>query len=76
MLVCNAVFVYPVQTLTELLSIVKCLPRKSVRGYDKIPLKVIKNVIYAIRDPLLKVINKSFCNGIFSDALKKFIPLF
>lgn len=75
--VCNAMFIYPV-SLSELLSTVKSLPSKLSSGYDKIPLKIIKNVIYSVADPLLKIINKSFCNGVFPDALKiaKIIPLF
>ena len=75
--VITSMFIHSV-AFTELLSTLKSLPSKCASGYDKIPLKVIKNVIYVIADPLLKVINESYSKGIFPDALKiaKIIPLF
>ena len=48
------------------------------KGWDDIPMSVVKKVIEYIKSPLLHIFNKSFLTGIFPSSLKiaKMIPIY
>jgi hypothetical protein len=54
----------------EVREIIKSLKNKSSRGYDEIPLKILKTSAPCIISPLTYICNASLAQGIFPDRLK------
>ena len=73
----NSISLYPVDAW-EIVSIVDNLQNKCSRGYDNIPVNIMKQSIINIATPLSDIINLSMCTGIFPDSLKiaKVRPIF
>ena len=71
-------FVLSSITRNKLINIINYLPNKHSCGYDKLNAIHIKAVALHIAPPLLKIINKSFDNGVFPNILKitRVIPIF
>lgn len=65
----NSFYVFPV-TEGEVLSCIKSLKNKNSTGYDGIPMRIIKDSAHIIAEPLSRIINKSFIEGVFPDRLK------
>jgi hypothetical protein len=65
-------------TPQEILSIIDKLKPKSSRSYDDVSPKLLKASDTSISNPLSHIINLSFQNGIFPQAMKiaKIIPIF
>lgn len=65
-------------TARELVSMVIKMKNSSSCGFDGISMKIVKKCIHIIAEPLSFIINRSFVEGIFPDALKMAIikPLF
>ena len=63
---------------SEIISLVNNLTPKASSGFDNISVKLLKQIILQIVNPLSKIINKSLCEGIFPDLLKiaRIIPVF
>ncbi len=60
----HLLFVSPV-TNQEILPVVENLQLKSSCGFDGISCKILKIIAPAVIDPLCKIINKSFSQGVF-----------
>jgi hypothetical protein len=73
----NCMFLFPATAL-ELDKLLRNLESKKASGADCIPPKIVKICKDSLIDPLLKIINKSFSEGVFPDQLKiaKVIPIY
>ena len=62
----------------EIISIVSKLTPKLSTSFDNISVKLLKQIILQIANPLSKIFNKSLLHGIFPDLLKiaRIIPIF
>ena len=62
----------------EIISIVSKLAPKLSTSFDNISVKLLKQIILQIANPLSKIFNKSLSHGIFPDLLKiaRIIPIF
>lgn len=65
----NSIFLRPVET-KEINKIIKNLKNKNSCGIDEIPPKLIKNCARELTSPYTTLINQSFSDGIFPNALK------
>ena len=62
----------------EVIKVVNSFKGKTSTGYDNIDMSILKKVINYIVQPLSKIFNQSFSQGVFPDKMKiaKVIPLF
>ena len=62
----------------EIVRVVSNFPNKCSSGFDEIPLHLMKATVICVADPLSKVVNSCFQNGIFPELLKiaKVCPVF
>jgi hypothetical protein len=74
---CNSFSLFPTDT-REICKIVGDFKNKWSAGCDEIPVNILKLSIGCIAEPISKLINSSFSNGIFPDKLKvaKVCPIF
>lgn len=66
----NSMFLSPV-TPIEVAEIIRTVARKDARGFDDVPCSILLHVVDLISEPLSKLINLSFMEGIFPDLLKQ-----
>ena len=73
----NSFFINPVNE-EELYKIINRLKLNKSTSHIDIPVKIFKSCFNQIKNPLLHIINQSFTQGIFPDALKiaKVIPIY
>ena len=72
----SSLFINPVSP-EEISRIILDLKNTSA-NISEVPVKVLKKVHSLLADTVAKLVNKSFCSGIFPDALKvaKIVPVF
>jgi endonuclease/exonuclease/phosphatase family metal-dependent hydrolase len=68
----NTFYLTPVN-IQETYKLIKHLKNKNSYGIDEIPPKLMKNCAIELALPFCKLINQSFTDGVFPDALKKAI---
>ena len=73
----NSLFLTPTTT-NEILNLIDDLPNKKRAGHDSLNNVLLKNLKFALLEPLCIVFNKSLNEGIFPDAMKiaDTIPLY
>lgn len=68
--VCAAtMYLFPLSKF-ELIKILNQVGNKSTRDPFDVPMRIIRDVSACVADPLLYIINSSFCSGVFPDKLK------
>ena len=74
---CNSFCFFPTDD-AEIVRIVTELNNKWSAGYDAIPVNIMKSSIRYIAEPISRLINSSFSNGIFPNCLKvaKVCPIY